>query len=111
MMIFGFIFMARKWETDKPRMQHRLKQLKTQHRGPMSGSQALDPVWLLIFPEGTNLSGNTRKKSKAWADKTGMKDFEHVLIPRSTGLLYSLQELKGTVDWLYDCTIGYEGIP
>lgn len=111
MMFYGFIFMARKWEKDRPRMQHRLRQLKSQHGGPLSGSQSLDPMWLLIFPEGTNLSENTRKKSKAWADKSGMKDFEHLLIPRSTGLQYSMHELSGTVSWVYDCTVAYEGIP
>lgn len=75
------------------------------------GKQSLDPMWLMIYPEGTNLSGNTRKGSKRWADKQGIRDFEHVLIPKSTGLLYCLQELKGSVEWVYDCTVGYEGIP
>ena len=111
MMFYGFIFMARNWQKDKPRMHHRLQQLKSKHRGPLSGSQNLDPMWLLIFPEGTNLSGNTRKRSKAWAEKNNMKDFEHQLIPRSLGLQYCLLELQGTVEWIYDCTIAYEGIP
>ena len=111
MMFYGFIFMARNWQKDKPRMHHRLQQLKSQHRGPLSGTQSLDPMWLLIFPEGTNLSGNTRKRSKAWAEKNNMKDLEHQLLPRALGLQYCLLELKGTVEWVYDCTIAYEGIP
>ena len=111
MMFYGFIFMARNWQKDKPRMHHRLQQLKARHRGPLSGNQSLDPVWLLIFPEGTNLSANTRKKSQAWAEKSHIKDFEHQLLPRSTGLQYCLSELRGTLDWVYDCTIAYEGIP
>lgn len=110
-MFFGFVFMARKWTHDKPRLEHRLQKLKSRHGGPMSGSQSLDPMWLMIFPEGTNLSGNTRKKSAAWARKQGIQDFEHQLLPRSTGLLFCLRELKGTVDWVYDCTVAYEGIP
>ncbi|KAI4092703.1 MAG: hypothetical protein L6R37_007539 [Teloschistes peruensis] len=115
MMFYGFIFMARNWVKDRPRMQHRLQKLaESRHRGPLSGAkggQSLDPMWLMIYPEGTNLSGNTRKGSAKWADKQGIKDFEHVLLPRSTGLLYCLQELKGTVEWIYDCTVAYEGIP
>ncbi len=111
MMFFGFVFMARNWARDKPRLQHRLQKLKGQHKGPLSGSGALDPMWLMIFPEGTNLSANGRKASRKWADKQGLQDFEHLLIPRSTGLQYCLQELKGTVDWVYDCTVAYEGIP
>ena len=69
------------------------------------------PFWLLIFPEGTNLSKNTRAKSKSWAAKTGQDDLEHLLLPRYTGLLFCLRELQGSVEWLYDCTMGYEGVP
>ena len=111
MMFYGFIFMARKWQSDKPRLQHRLDQLKSRHTGPMSGSDGLDPMWLLIFPEGTNLSANTRNSSARWAEKKGIPDMKHQLLPRSTGLFFCLQQLEGTVDWVYDCTIAYEGTP
>jgi 1-acyl-sn-glycerol-3-phosphate acyltransferase len=111
MMFYGFIFMARKWLSDKPRLQHRLEKLKAKHSGPLSGSQALDPMWLLIFPEGTNLSENTRKISDAYGKKQGLVPFKHQILPRSTGLFFCLQQLRGTVDWMYDCTIGYEGPP
>jgi len=111
MMFYGFIFMARKWASDKPRLAHRLQQLKTKHRGPQSGSPGLDPMWLLIFPEGTNLSANTRKKSVAWSEKSGKPDMKHQLLPRVTGMYFCLQELKGSVDWVYDCTVAYEGVP
>ncbi|KAK5199280.1 hypothetical protein LTR47_006942 [Exophiala xenobiotica] len=111
MMFYGFIFMARKWVQDKPRLQHRLEKLKSRHGGPMSGSEGLDPMWLLIFPEGTNLSRNTKKKSTAWAESQGITDMKHVLLPRSTGLFFCLQQLQGTVEWVYDCTIAYEGTP
>lgn len=90
MMFYGFIFMARNWARDKPRMQHRLRKLKGRHQRSISGSQALDPMWLLIFPEGTNLSANGRMSSKKWAEKQGLQDLRHLLLPRSTGLLYCL---------------------
>lgn len=111
MMYYGFVFMARNWIKDKPRLHHRLQKLKGRHSGPLSGSQRLDPMWLLIFPEGTNLSANTRKGSNKWAEKQGIADLRHQLLPRTTGLQFCLQELKGTVDWVYDCTVAYEGIP
>jgi 1-acyl-sn-glycerol-3-phosphate acyltransferase len=111
MMFYGFIFMSRKMATDQPRLAHRLKQLKTRHSGPMSGTEGFDPMWLLIFPEGTNASDNGRRKSKQWAEKTGIKDMEHQLLPRSTGMYFCLNELEGTVDYVYDCTLAYEGIP
>ncbi|OQN99790.1 hypothetical protein B0A48_14560 [Cryoendolithus antarcticus] len=98
---YNFIFLSRKWETDKFRFKRALNGLKN----------PADKMWLLIFPEGTNLSAVTREKSAAWAKKTGTKDMKHQLLPRSTGLQFCLQELKQTTNWLYDCTIAYEGVP
>lgn len=111
MRLYGFIFLSRKWATDKERFQHRLEKLNSSHSGPLSGSKGLDPMWLLIFPEGTNLSINGRVASQKWAEKNQMEDLRHALLPRSTGLLFCLQQLKGTVDYLYDCTVAYEGVP
>lgn len=111
MMFYGFVFMKRNWASDKTRLQYRLSKLKTRYGGPMAGSRSLDPMWLLIYPEGTNLSANTRQGSKKWAEKNNMPDLKRQLLPRSTGLLFCLQELRGTVDWIYDCTVAYEGTP
>ena len=98
---YNFIFLSRKWETDKYRFRSALNHLKNPK----------DPMWLLIFPEGTNLSAETRPKSAAWAKKSGISDMKHQLLPRTTGLQFCLEELKHTTNWLYDCTIAYEGIP
>lgn len=120
MMFYGFVFMARKWETDKPRLKHRLQQLKKKHGVKAAGTggivntddaSGLDPMWLIIFPEGTNLSANTRKKSAAWSQKSGIEDMKHQLLPRATGMFFCLEELKDTVEWVYDCTVAYEGTP
>jgi lysocardiolipin and lysophospholipid acyltransferase len=110
MLFYGFIFMSRKMATDQPRLAHRLGKLRTPKTGP-GGTKYLDPMWLLLFPEGTNSSRNGRNKSARWAEKIGVKDPEHVLLPRSTGTYFCLTQLKGTVDYLYDCTVAYEGIP
>lgn len=114
MQFYGFIFMARKWASDQKRLHHRLQKLNSRHSGPMSGAQGgnqLDPMWLMIFPEGTNLSANTRSQSAKFSAKSGIPDLKHQILPRSTGLQFCLQELKNTVDYVYDCTIAYEGIP
>jgi lysocardiolipin and lysophospholipid acyltransferase len=111
MMFFSFLFLARKWETDKPRFQHRLRKLKTAHKGPFSGTSYLDPMWLLIFPEGTTLSTTGRASSAKWAAKTSVDDLKYTLLPRSRGLQLCLQELAGTIDYVYDCTVAYDGIP
>lgn len=110
MMFYGFIFMSRKMAVDQPRLAHRLQKLKTYHTTP-DGRKFLNPMWLLLFPEGTNLSDNGRIKSSKWAEKIGVKDMNHLLLPRSTGTFFCLNELKGTVDYVYDCTVAYEGVP
>ncbi|UJO22212.1 uncharacterized protein CLAFUR5_09070 [Fulvia fulva] len=98
---YNFIFLSRKWEQDRYSFKKHLDHLKS----------PLDPMWLLIFPEGTNLSASTREKSARWAEKTGVPDMRHQLLPRSTGLQFCLKELRPTTNWLYDCTIAYEGVP
>ena len=96
-----FIFLKRKWEQDKPRMAAHLQKF----------NNPKDPMWLMMFPEGTNLADSTREASKKWAEKNGINDLRHMLLPRSTGLQFILQELRQTVDYVYDCTIAYEGVP
>ncbi|KAF2720100.1 acyltransferase-domain-containing protein [Polychaeton citri CBS 116435] len=98
---YNFIFLSRKWEDDQFRLRRAFDHLKNPK----------DPMWLMIFPEGTNLSETTRAKSAAWSKKTGLKDMKHQLLPRTTGLLFSLRELKQSTNWLYDATIAYEGVP
>lgn len=110
-LFYGFIFMARKWASDKARIAYRLQKLKSRHSGPMSGTASLDPMWLLIFPEGTNLSANTRKGSTKWAEKQQISDMRHQLLPRSTGLQFCLEQLGDSIEWVYDCTLAYEGVP
>ncbi|KAG0652057.1 putative acyltransferase [Hyphodiscus hymeniophilus] len=103
MMFYGFIFISTKTGTS-------FEATEDSTLGPMSGSEGLDPMWLLLFPEGTNASDNGRRRSAQWAEKTGIKDMEHQLLPRSTGMYFCLNELDGTVEYVYDCTLAYEGI-
>ncbi|CCU82190.1 unnamed protein product [Blumeria hordei] len=110
MRFYGFIFMSRKFAVDAPRISYRLQKLKEIRSESPCGKKYLDPMWLLLFPEGTNASDVGRVRSAEWAKKKGIKDLEHTLLPRSTGTFFCLNELKGTVDYLYDCTLAYEGV-
>ena len=100
MTLSKFIFLKRDWEKDKAGLAKHLQSL----------NQPEDPMWLMFFPEGTNLAPSTREKSQKWAEKNGLKDFQHVLLPRSTGLHFCLLKLRETVDYVYDCTVAYEGV-
>ncbi len=111
MMFFEFCFLSRNWAKDRPRLARYMAGLKSRYSRLVEKPARSDPMWLLIFPEGTNLCPNGRRASARWAEKQGIKDLQHQLLPRSTGTLYCLQELRDAVDWVYDCTIAYEGIP
>lgn len=111
MQFYSFIFMSRKMATDQPRLAYRLQKLKKTHTDPRTGKQYLDPMWLLLFPEGTNASQNGRDRSAAWAAKLGVRDVRHSLLPRSTGIFFCLNALRGSLEYVYDCTVAYEGVP
>ena len=57
------------------------------------------------------MSANTHNISKKWASKSGVPDLELILLPRSRGLQFCLEELANSVDWMYDCTIAYDDVP
>ncbi|OZJ03143.1 hypothetical protein BZG36_04640 [Bifiguratus adelaidae] len=100
MQFFDFIFLKRKLAADKVIITQTLER-----------SRSVDnPMWLVIFPEGTVISENTRARSKAFADKLGFVDRTYLLLPRSTGLHLCMATLDDTVEYLYDVTVGYEGV-
>ena len=100
MQLSQFIFMKRNWEKDKSHLAAHLQKL----------NNPADPMWLLLFPEGTVLAPSTRERSARWAERKGITDMHHLLLPRSTGLQFCLQQLNQTVPYIYDCTIAYEGV-
>lgn len=104
----GFVFMSRNMKTDTPRLTRRLGQLT---RRSIGGTGELQPMWLMMFPEGTNLSKNGRAKSVKWAERQGEQDLKYTLIPRSTGTYFCLKALNETLEWVYDCTLAYDGVP
>lgn len=101
MQVCQFIFMTRKWEKDKNILSENLAYFSS--RGY--------PVQLLFFPEGTNLSENTRHKSHKYAELNNLQKYEYVLQPRTTGFVHCMRELrKGvTPPNIVDVTMGYVG--
>lgn len=100
MQLAQFIFLKWNWQEDKVGLASHMQRLNRKEL----------PMWLMMFPEGTNLASCTREKSRQWAKSKGITDGKHVLLPRSTGLQFMLQSLRGSVDYVYDCTIAYEGV-
>ena len=103
MKFFNWIFLSRRWEADKASLEQSI--------GYLSDPTKATPMWLLIFPEGTNLSKRSLGINEKWAKRNGLPDSDLILIPRSRGLRACLEGLDGSVDWIYDCTIAYHHIP
>ncbi len=98
---YNFIFLSRNWKKDETTMDKHLTELNDENK--------LFSSSIVIFPEGTNLSENTKNKNKVWSDKMNLKETKNLLLPRSTGLRKIITKLSDTNDYLYDCTIGYNG--
>jgi len=78
MQIAGFLFVDRRWETDKPYFDSMLSYFSKLSYVPQ----------FLLFPEGTDFDDKTRARSDAFAAKNGFKTYTHVLHPRTTGFAY-----------------------
>ncbi|ORX39896.1 acyltransferase-domain-containing protein [Kockovaella imperatae] len=119
MRFFRFIFLERSWAADKANLTRALQNLAKQARlntpDETTGlvRSRREPLWLLIFPEGTITSDEERAKSVRYAKKEGVDDFKTLLHPRSTGLLFCLRTLLPEIPDLQmlDLTIGYPGVP
>lgn len=66
MQFFNFIFLARSWASDRLYLSARLASLGRQ------AQQEHNPLALIIYPEGTLVSKDTRPLSKKYADKMGI---------------------------------------
>jgi 1-acyl-sn-glycerol-3-phosphate acyltransferase len=62
MRFFDFILLKRNdWAHDKRAIEENLDRVN-----------AKDPLWLVVFPEGTVVSRGTRKRSTTFAQKAGL---------------------------------------
>ncbi|KII93343.1 hypothetical protein PLICRDRAFT_171111 [Plicaturopsis crispa FD-325 SS-3] len=107
MQFFDFIFLARSWASDRVHLATHLSSLGRQ------AQQEDKPLTLILYPEGTLVSKDTRPISKKYADKMGIDNMVHTLLPRSTGLHYSLRSLAPRMPSLrlIDVTMVYPGVP
>ncbi|XP_062851813.1 lysocardiolipin acyltransferase 1 [Trichomycterus rosablanca] len=99
MQVASFIFIQRKWAEDQTHMANMLEYF----------CEIRQPLQLLLFPEGTDLTDNTRARSDEFAEKNGLQKFEYVLHPRTTGFTFIVETLlKGdNLDALHDITVAY----
>ncbi|MGH0153362.1 UNVERIFIED_CONTAM: hypothetical protein FKN15_040959 [Acipenser sinensis] len=84
MQVASFIFIHRKWEDDQRHVEAMLEYF----------CAIREPLQLLIFPEGTDLTANTRARSDVFAEKNGLQKYKYVLHPRTTGFTFIVESLR-----------------
>mmetsp|Transcript_25523 Transcript_25523/g.59115 ORF Transcript_25523/g.59115 Transcript_25523/m.59115 type:complete len:332 (+) Transcript_25523:97-1092(+) len=103
MQAFQFVFLARRNRTlDLQRIERTLSYLAHDRD---------EPLLLLIFPEGSDLSADNQVRDAAFAEKNGEKPYRHTLHPRTAGFAQVLRTLGDKLDCVYDATIWYDRHP
>ncbi|KAF5448767.1 hypothetical protein F2P56_029271 [Juglans regia] len=96
--ILEFIPVQRKWEVDESTMRQMLSTFKDPQ----------DPLWLALFPEGTDFTEQKCIRNKKYAAENGLPILKNVLLPKTKGFCACLEELRDCLDAVYDVTIGYK---
>ncbi|KAH9624669.1 hypothetical protein KSS87_001679 [Heliosperma pusillum] len=96
--ILEFIPVQRKWEIDEQIMHQMLSTLQDPQ----------DPLWLAIFPEGTDFTEPKSIRSQRFAADHGLPILRNVLLPKTKGFYVCWDKLKNSLDAVYDVTIGYK---
>ncbi|KAM8786032.1 lysocardiolipin acyltransferase 1 isoform 1-T1 [Rhynchonycteris naso] len=95
----AYIFINRKWKDDKSHFEDMIDYF----------CDIREPLQLLIFPEGTDLTENSKARSNDFAEKNGLQKYEYVLHPRTTGFTFVVDRLREgkNLDAVHDITVAY----
>ncbi|KAD4888769.1 hypothetical protein R6Q59_034336 [Mikania micrantha] len=96
--IFEFISVERKWEVDETIMRKMLSTF----------TNPSDPLWLAVFPEGTDFTEQKCIKSQQYAAENGLPILNNVLLPKTRGFHACVEILRDSLDAVYDLTIAYK---
>ncbi|XP_034515589.1 lysocardiolipin acyltransferase 1 isoform X6 [Ailuropoda melanoleuca] len=84
----AYIFIHRKWKDDQSHFEDIIDYF----------CDIREPLQLLIFPEGTDLTENSKARSNDFAEKNGLQKYEYVLHPRTTGFTFVVERLREAPD-------------
>ncbi len=85
MQMSRFIYISRNWKTDEERMSVMLDYLEKHATS--------NPFQLILFPEGTNLTPSTLRKSHKFGEQNNLPKLKNVLLPRTTGFSFIADKL------------------
>ncbi|KAJ9674638.1 hypothetical protein PVL29_023897 [Vitis rotundifolia] len=86
--LLEFISVERNWEVDEPILRQKLSTF----------INPADPLWLAVFPEGTDFTEEKCKRSQKFAAENGLPVLKNVLLPKTKGFCACLEVLRGSLD-------------
>jgi 1-acyl-sn-glycerol-3-phosphate acyltransferase len=101
MVFLDYIFLKRDWTRDKTHIESLFERF---------GSEDI-PLFLVSFVEGTRFRSAKLARAQEFARQRGLHVPQHTLVPRSKGVLATLDGLGDHLDAVYDVTLGYERVP
>ncbi|XP_077233234.1 putative 1-acyl-sn-glycerol-3-phosphate acyltransferase 5 [Tasmannia lanceolata] len=96
--VLEFISVERRWEVDESCM----RQMLSTFMDPQ------DPLWLAVFPEGTDFTEEKCIQGQKFAAENGLPILHYVLLPKTKGFYACVEALRSSLDAVYDVTIAYK---
>ncbi|KAK4878917.1 hypothetical protein RN001_007063 [Aquatica leii] len=93
-----FVFLERSFDKDKEVINKQITEL----------ADHPDPIWLLLFPEGTRFTVEKHKASEQFAREKNLPQLKHHLQPRTRGFIASLPPMRGKVAAVYDILLAFK---
>ena len=102
MLFIYCIFVKRDWTRDREAIRQTFRKILTYQI----------PLWCISYVEGTRLRPEKLARSRNFAERHGLKAPRHIQLPRTRGLVATVQGLRTHASAVYDLTIGYvDGVP
>ncbi|XP_073981181.1 1-acyl-sn-glycerol-3-phosphate acyltransferase delta-like isoform X2 [Rhodnius prolixus] len=92
------VFLERNFDKDKEIIGRQVAEI----------AQYPDPMFLLLFAEGTRFSDDKHKASLNFAKEKGLPLLQHHLTPRTKGFTASLPHLRGRVPAIYNIQLCFD---
>ncbi|XP_050419796.1 1-acyl-sn-glycerol-3-phosphate acyltransferase delta-like [Adelges cooleyi] len=94
-----YLFIQRDLVKDKRTIEVNLKELYEQK----------DPIWLLLYSEGTRFTEEKKEASQTFARSRGLPELKHHLLPRTKGFSLGLPHIRHNLPAVYNFQVAFKG--
>ncbi|XP_050537687.1 1-acyl-sn-glycerol-3-phosphate acyltransferase delta-like [Daktulosphaira vitifoliae] len=94
-----YLFLSRDLVKDKQTIEVNLKKL----------FEYQNPIWLLLYAEGTRFTPEKHEASMKFARSKGFPELKHHLLPRTKGFSLGLPNIRHNLPAVYNFQVAYKG--